>query len=86
MIARPPRIVLAAGGMAAGLSGAMFLFGEVFARDLDLRIAALALLIAFGIALYFGLAALLGATRLSDLKELLARRRRTPRVPGPDRS
>ncbi len=83
---RIPRIVLAAGGMAAGLSGAMFLFGEIFVRDLELRIAALALLIAFGMALYFGLAALLGATRLSDLKDLLARRRRPPRGAGPDRS
>jgi putative peptidoglycan lipid II flippase len=73
--ARIPRIVLAAAGMAVGLWGALWLVGDLFANDLELRIAALAALIAFGMALYFGFAALFGATRLSDVKELLARKR-----------
>ena len=61
--------------MAAGLWGALLWVGDLFANDLELRIAALAALIAFGMALYFGLAALLGAAQLSDVKELLARKR-----------
>jgi hypothetical protein len=66
---------LAAAGLAVGLWGALWLVGDLFANDLELRIAALAALIAFGMALYFGFAALFGATRLSDVKELLARKR-----------
>jgi putative peptidoglycan lipid II flippase len=70
-----PRIALASAGMAAGLWGALLWIGDLFANDLELRIAALAALIAFGMVLYFCFAALLGATRLSDVKDVLARKR-----------
>ncbi|WP_029010871.1 murein biosynthesis integral membrane protein MurJ [Azospirillum halopraeferens] len=73
---RAPRIVLASAGMAFGLAGAAALLDPwLFAAPGAVRLAALAVLVAGGGALYAGLAHALGAARLGEVRDLLRRRR-----------
>ncbi|MDH2325332.1 murein biosynthesis integral membrane protein MurJ [Cereibacter sp. SYSU M97828] len=72
--ARLPRIVAASAFMGAVLWGASWLLADALTTG-GLRYAALAGLVALGIASYFGSAYVLGALRPSDLKTALRRQR-----------
>jgi len=72
---RIPRILAASAGMAGGLWLAMLVLGDALAGPPFARIAALALLVAGGLALYAGLALAFGAANLAELKRLLRRER-----------
>ncbi len=70
--ARLPRIVLASAIMGAALWGASWGMTDLLA-DAVWRYAALAALIAIGIASYFGVGTAIGAFRLSDFRKLRQR-------------
>ncbi|HEY4636090.1 MAG TPA: lipid II flippase MurJ, partial [Rhodospirillales bacterium] len=67
---RVPRVVVAAAGMALTLFAALTPLQASLAGSLSERIAALAVLVLGGMAVFGALAAALGAARLSDLKSL----------------
>ncbi len=69
-----PRIVAASAGMGAVLLGLNRLLAPWLAEPGGLRIAALGLLVAAGLAAYFALATALGAARPAELRALLRRR------------
>ncbi|MGH6662382.1 MAG: murein biosynthesis integral membrane protein MurJ [Rhodospirillales bacterium] len=67
---RVPRVVVAAAGMALTLFAALTPLQASLAGSLSERIAALAVLVLGGMAVFGALVAALGAARLSDLKSL----------------
>ena len=69
---RTPKIIAASLGMGIILIGAATLMGPLFAMS-GIRYAALAALIALGIGSYFGIAQVIGAFRLSEIKGALKR-------------
>lgn len=70
-----PRQILAAAGMGAAVLGAAHLLAPWFGQGELLRVAALALLVGGGAAVYGLLCVVLGATSITDLKNQLRRRR-----------
>ncbi len=69
---RLPRIALASLGMGAVLFGMVIVLGPMLGSN-GWRYLGLALLVAAGIASYFGLGALVGAFKLSDFRRLRQR-------------
>jgi len=74
LVARLPRLVVAAAAMAAGLIALAAVLEAPLAGPLWEKVPALAGLVGAGAAVYFGLAHLLGGTRLGDLRALLGRK------------
>jgi len=74
LIRRLPRLVAAAAAMAAGLVALAAVLAGPLGGPLWHRAPALALLVAAGAAVYFGLAHLLGGARLGDLRGMLRRK------------
>jgi putative peptidoglycan lipid II flippase len=69
-----PRILAAALGMGVALLAVERLLGAAFAGPLAVRVAALAVLVAAGLAAYGALALVLGVAELGELKRRLRRR------------
>lgn len=74
LLRRLPLILLAAAGMGAALWFGASALSPFFAGDLATSIAALGLLIAAGVLVYFSLCQITGAIRLRDLRRAFTRR------------
>lgn len=80
---RAPRILLACGVMAFSLALAYMMSYAVFTETQAIRIAALALLVALGIAVYAYMTLMLKVTDWNELQTLLRRRKAVTPEEGP---